>query len=117
MEWIIALLGISFDFLSRYKAKTKKEPWEFSYWIKDNWLETVQSIILVTVLLIAFTHADFSINPEEFHKWLGNFISLPDGVLFPISVLVPFIIGYGANALVYRANKRKEKWIIEKNKI
>lgn len=116
MEWIIAILGILFDFLSRYHVKTKKEPFSFRYWIKDNWVESIQSVILVVVLLLMFTHADFSINPEEFQKWLGSFLPLPAGVLFPMSLLVPFAIGLLVNKGVYYMNKRKEKWIVEKNK-
>ena len=114
MEWIMALLGISIDFLARYSARRKKTQFSFTYWVKDNWVETVQSLILLAALMLFVTHSDFSIEPEKFQEWLGTFLPLPDGILFPMALFVPFIVGLFVNQLVYFLNKRKEKWAAKK---
>lgn len=116
MEWILAFCGITIDFIGRYdKRKNKTKNPSFTYWIKDNWAETVQSLLFVIVVLLILNNPETVVDSPAVTKWFNTlFAVLPDGVIFPGKLLLSFIFGLTVNALVYKYNKRKEKWILSK---
>lgn len=110
----MALLGILIDFLSKFANRSKKGNFDIKYWWKDNWIEFTQSLIVVAALMFIITHPDFVVNPEAFQKWLSGFLPIPDGVIFPMTLFIPLIIGLMTNKIVYWYNKKKENWAIKK---
>ena len=69
-NWILAFLGIAIYFLARYANKKNTKGFSFGFWIKDNWPETLVSILGTIALMLVFTSDD----PETIKfidKWLG----------------------------------------------
>lgn len=109
-------LGIFINFLAKYRLKSNEDNFNVKYWFKDNWPELLQSTLFSTAIVFLFVHPDTTVNPEELYKWLQRFLPLPEGVIFPMNLFIPFIIGLTINNIVYWYNKKKEKWSIKKLK-
>jgi len=104
MTYILSILGIIINFLSKYNARTKKENFSVKFWIKDNWPELVQSLLFVIAILLMLDKAEF--DTEAFYKWLSNVVPIPKGVIAPVQLVVPFLTGLSINHIVYWYNKK-----------
>lgn len=113
MTYILAILGIAINFLSKYNARTKKEEFSFKYWIKDNWPELIQSLLFVIALLLMLDKAEFEAG--SFYDWVKTFIPIPNGITVPVQLFAPFLTGLSINHIVYWYNKHyiKKKKSIE----
>lgn len=114
MTYILAILGIAINFLSKYNARTKKEEFSLKYWIKDNWPELIQSLFFVIAIIIMLNQTEFQ-SSEDFYSWVSSFIPLPKGVVVPVQLFAPFLTGLSINHIVYWYNKHyiKKKKSIE----
>jgi hypothetical protein len=104
MAYILAILGIVINFLSKYNARTKKDNFSVKFWIKDNWPELIQSLLFVIAIMIMLDKAEFS--SGDFYTWVRTFMPFPDGVIIPVQLFAPFLMGLSINHIVYWYNKR-----------
>lgn len=104
ITYIMAGLGILINFLSKYNARRVRKGFSLRFWIKDNWIETVQSVAFIFALMVMINEAEF--DNKTFYDWLMSFILLPKGVVIPGELIAPFVIGLTINHIVYWYNKR-----------
>lgn len=104
MTYILAILGIVINFLSKYNARTKKENFSVKFWIKDNWPELVQSLLFVIAILLMLDKAEF--DSKDFYSWVSSFVPLPNGIVLPAQLFAPFLLGLSINHIVYWYNKK-----------
>ena len=61
LVWFMALMGIAASFLVKYIKRTSKQrEWSFDFWLKDNWAETVVSVLFMVMLVIIFQSTAFN---------------------------------------------------------
>jgi hypothetical protein len=104
MNWILSFLGIAINFLSKYNCRTAKESFSVKFWIKDNWVELVQSTLWIVAIMLLLCQSDF--DTEAFYKWLSGIVPIPKGVIAPVQLVVPFLTGLSINHIVYWYNKK-----------
>lgn len=104
MTYILAILGIAINFLSKFNARTKKNNFSLRFWLKDNWLELVQSVLWIVSIMILLECAEF--DSERLAKSIQSFVPIPDGVIIPGKMLLSFLTGLSINHIVYWYNKR-----------
>jgi hypothetical protein len=88
MKLLLNFLGIVIYFLIRYGNRTDKTTtFSIEFWGKDNWPETVTTIIFDIVLMLLFIAGGVKI---ELEKLLP---SVPSGITFIGDLAIYFIIG------------------------
>jgi hypothetical protein len=104
MTYILAILGITINFLSKFNARTKNDNFNVEFWIKDNWPELTQSLLFVVAIMIMLDKAEFQTG--DFYTWLGSILPVPGGVIIPVQMILPFLLGLSVNHIVYWYNKK-----------
>ena len=99
MVWFLAFLGIAISFLVKFAKRTNKErSWSIVFWVKDNWAETVASVLMVIALVIIFKEATFddAIIRDKL-PWIAS---------LPMDKVVALATGYLNNVIFYALIKR-----------
>ena len=96
---VLAFLGIATSFIVKFLNKSDKESKpDFVFWIKDNYMEVILSLLSMTMLLIIAANTEFD--------------NQVVGMLFvkslPIDLIAAALIGYLNNTLWY--------WVVQKGK-
>ena len=100
-SWVLFFLGTFAYFLNRYNSrKNRKEGFDFSYWLKDNWPELLFTFIFDLALVMIALDPDTNIDITKI-SWI------PEWLTFPAKLLVSFGIGYGGGYAIYMAFKSK----------
>jgi hypothetical protein len=77
MNWIVNILGIALYFLIRYGNRTDKSiKFSGTFWLNDNWIETVSTIVINALLMIIFSYNGFSIDYEKLVPALPDWVSI-----------------------------------------
>jgi hypothetical protein len=102
MKILLNILGIAIYFINRYANRAQKQrPFDYRYWIKDNWPEMVTVLITDIVLMILLFSPGTEINFDEI---LGT---LPIGIKVSGSLLMSFLLGLGLSSMFYKFFKAK----------
>jgi sterol desaturase/sphingolipid hydroxylase (fatty acid hydroxylase superfamily) len=110
MAWILALLGILLSFGIKYQARgDQQKDFDLQYWTKDNWFEFVLSFIVMIILMSVFTNPETAIDEEQFKVWMNDNIPFLTWISFPAKLLIPVLVGYLSNEVVYFLVKKKMK--------
>jgi len=99
MKLLLNFLGIVIYFLIRYGNRTDKTTtFSTTFWLNDNWPETVTTILFDVVLMLLFIAGGLKIELEKL------FPSIPAGISFIGDLGIYFVIGlvlaHGAYELV-----------------
>jgi len=99
MVWFLAFLGIAISFLVKYAKRTNKErAWSITFWIKDNWPETVASVLMVIGLVIIFKESTFDQGViTDKIPWLSS---------LPMDYVIALATGYLNNIIFYALIKK-----------
>lgn len=101
---LLALLGIASSFIVKFLKKTdKKSKLDFWFWVKDNFMEVILSLISMTILLIIAVKTEFD------NTIIGE--NIPFIKSLPIGLIAAAIIGYLNNTLWYWVVKKAKKKI------
>ena len=108
--WILAVLGMILSFGIKYQARrnTDTKP-SLSYWIRDNWFEFTLTFIVLVILMKVMTNPDTGYDQEAFNAFVNEKIPALSWVTLPVKIVIPVLIGYGANEVIYLLVKRKVK--------
>ena len=99
---LLALLGIASSFIVKFLNKTDKtSKLSFGFWIKDNLMEVILSIISMTILLIIASKTEFD------DTVVGQ--NIPFIKSLPIGLIVAAFIGYLNNTLWYALVQKGKK--------
>jgi xanthine/uracil/vitamin C permease (AzgA family) len=84
---LLALLGLVIHVLMKaVKVKRKNKTWSFGYWINDNWLETLLSLLIIVTVIIA--NIDGSVH-----------------AIIPVTNLTAIFLGYGSQSFFHNLLK------------
>jgi len=104
MNYIMNILGIMLYFLVRYGNRTDKTvKFSGTFWLNDNWVETVGTFVVNIILMILMWKGQVTIDIEKVAPWM------PDGISFAGDMVVYCLIGGVISHLVYEAFKTKVK--------
>jgi len=118
MNWILAFVGLSVIFLSKYQNRSTKTKPNFNYWINDNWVELVQGMLVTFLFMFVLQLTTF--NNDSFSEWFFSLLNkvfkfeTPPDVILPAKEVISVLIGWGATGVVYWLNRRKSKWAVKK---
>lgn len=102
INYILAFLGIAIFFIAKYaKRKDQEKAFSFAFWLKDNWPESVTSILATIALLIIF------LSPEAVYDFDSLIDKIPGVVSLPVKMVVSLLVGLGNSALLYKMFKTK----------
>lgn len=106
MKGLLNILGILLYFIIRYgKRSDKTQKFSATFWLNDNWIETVGTIVVNAILVILLLAGGITF---DFEKWLPW---LPDGIGFVGDLAAYAIIGAVISHVVYEfvAGKKKKE--------
>lgn len=108
--WVLAFLGIWLSFGIKFLARSdKNKEKSLRYWWKDNWFEFTLSLTVLIILMIVATNPETGYDQEKFNLFLKEKLPSFTWITFPVKIVIPAFIGYGANEVVYFLVKRKLK--------
>jgi Na+-transporting methylmalonyl-CoA/oxaloacetate decarboxylase gamma subunit len=102
INWILALLGMAIYFLGKFAKRTDKvkEP-SLSFWLKDNWPESVTSVLATIAIMIIFTNKD---SQFDLSSIIGG---IPFIVSLPVNMVISLAIGYLNSLIFYKMFENK----------
>ena len=104
MDWLLNFLGILLYFLIRFGNRTDKSvKFSGTFWLNDNWVETVGTFVVNLILMLLMWQGGISIDIEKVAPWM------PDGIAFVGDLFIYVLIGAVISHLVYEAFKTKVK--------
>lgn len=106
MIYLLAFLGLAVSFLIKYGNRKNKKNFDPKYWIKDNWPETLASILMVAMLLIIFSKSTFDYTPLT--------QKLPLLKSLPMDWVMAGVAGYLNTELFYLLFKHKRNYSVKK---
>jgi xanthine/uracil/vitamin C permease (AzgA family) len=88
LHLLLAVLGLLIHTVMKMiKVKTKKKAvWSFGYWIQDNWIETILSLLIIITVIVA--NIDGSVH----------------GII-PVTNVTAIFLGYGAQSFFHNLIK------------
>lgn len=102
MKIILNIIGILIYFINRYANRTDKSvPFDFRYWLKDNWPEIATVLLMDISLMILLFAPGTEISFDQL------FSSLPIGIKVSGSWMMSFLLGLGLSSLFYKLFKSK----------
>ncbi len=102
MKILLNLLGIVLYFLLKYnKRSDKTSNFSGTFWMNDNWPESISILIFDGVLMLLLLKGGLVI---DLNKWIP---SLPDGVAFVGDLSICFLIGLILAGGIYELFKTK----------
>lgn len=102
MKILLNFLGIVLYFLLKYRGRSDKSTnFSHTFWLNDNWPESLSIIIFDFVLMILLLKGGLVI---DLNKWIP---SLPDGVAFAGDLSICFLIGLILSGGIYELFKTK----------
>ena len=107
INWILNIIGIATYFLGRFKNRKHKTNPDFWFWLKDNWVELTQTMLINIALMIILMMPDVQLNADTFIK---EYLPI-DFTITPIVVkaLASFLLGWVFTFFVYRSVSTKTK--------
>ena len=104
--WLVALLGAALNFLVKYLHKASSDNFNPKFWWKDNRIETLATLIVLTLLMLLLTNPETIVNYEDVFALLG----VPEWVDLPGRLVLSAAIGYYSNqGLYWLLRKKKEE--------
>lgn len=102
INWVLAFLGMAIYFLGKFaKRNDKSKEFSFGFWLKDNWPESLTSVLATIAIMIIFTNKE-----SEFD--LNSLISgIPFIVSLPVNMVISLAIGYLNSLLFYKMFENK----------
>lgn len=108
INWILNLIGITIYFLGKYKKRTFKTKPSFRFWISDNWVELLQTLLLNIAIMIIISLPDVVIKIDSF---IREFVPI-DFEITPMvgKAIASFATGWFFTFVIYRSvNSKKQK--------
>ena len=107
INWILNIIGIAIYFLGRFKKRKFKTNPSWTFWIKDNWVEFAQTMLINIALMIILMMPDVQLNADNFIKeYLPIDFSITPVV---VKALASFLLGWVFTFFVYRSVNSKTK--------
>ena len=107
INWILNLIGIVSYFIGRYSnRKNKTLKGTFSFWIKDNWPELSQTLLLNVALMIILQMKAVNVNLDTFFAEKIPYITIDPTVG---KAIIALSLGLGITALIYSMFRKKIK--------
>jgi len=101
MCWLLNFLGIVLYFLIRYGNRTDKTvKLSGAFWLNDNWVETIGTLVVNTILMLLMIKGGVTIDIEKIAPWM------PSGISFVGDLFLYVLIGSVISHLVYEATKK-----------
>ena len=106
MKILLNILGIILYFIIRYGNRTDKtQKFSGTFWLNDNWIETVCTLILNVIILILFAFGGVTIDYEKLVPWLPAGVAIAGDLAS--YVLIGLILSHGAYEGVAKFLKSK----------
>lgn len=110
LAWIEAFIGMAISFLSKYVNRKDKKSFDLNFWIADNWPELAQSFLGVMAVMFMLGSNDTVFDNEKFDLWIRGLIPwIPSGVVLPVRLAIPLLLGLVITDIIYWFNKQKSK--------
>ena len=107
MNWVLNLIGIFGYFLGRYSKRKNKTKLSGRFWISDNWVELVQTLLLnITLMLI------INMNGVSFDiaKYVGQYLPVDITIAQDVTkAAMSAALGWFLTAFIYNIIKSKTK--------
>jgi len=104
LSWILGFLGVAVVFLGLFINRANKSTPNFKFWLGDNWVELLQSVLFIIGILIILDLTKF--NNESFQLWLNAIIEkrlsfeMPSDFILPAKETISFAIGLFCPAIL-----------------
>lgn len=102
--WILNILGIMIFFMVRYENRRVKDNFNPWFWVKDNWVELLSTLLFNISLMIILMHPEVAVDPQRIIERYVPFDVTVTG--FAAKMLISFLLGLGFSAGLYSLIKR-----------
>ena len=99
-------MGIAIYFLGRFSKRRNKTKANLVFWLKDNWVELLQTYLINAAFMIILMMPQVIINIDKF---VNEYVPF-DVVVVPLvaKMVISFLLGWVFTAIIYRIVKSKK---------